>query len=103
MQTSQKNGYDAARRAAQMLRGEVIDLFAQIERAVSTLLVRAAALPEYKDLKPAFPHLMGLKLERLRILTSEAGPLKSRLNGISPLVDKLASFEELRHLWHTER
>ena len=28
---------------------------------------------------------------------SEAGPLKSRANGVAPLVDKLASFEELRH------
>ena len=96
MQTSQKNGYDAAQRAAQMLRGEVIDLFAQIERAVSTVLVRAAALPEYKALKPAFPHLMGQKLERLRKLMSEAGPLKSRADEVAPLVDKLASFEDLR-------
>lgn len=80
-----------------MLRGEVIDLFAQIERAVSTVLVHAAALPEYKALKPALPHLMGQKLERLRKLMSAAGPLKSRISGVVPLVDKLGSFEELRH------
>ena len=80
-----------------MLRGEVIDLFAQIERAVSTVLVHAAALPEYKALKPALPHLMGQKLERLRKLMSEAGPLKSRINGVAPLVEKLTSFEDLRH------
>ena len=97
MQISQKSGYDGAQRAAQMLRGEVIDLFAQIERAVSTVLVHAAALPEYKALKPALPHLMGQKLERLRKLMSEAGPLKSRINGVAPLVEKLASFEDLRH------
>ena len=97
MQSSQKNGYDGAQRAAQMLRGEVIDLFAQIERAVSVVLVHAAALPEYKALKPALPHLMGQKLERLRKLMSEAGPLKSRIGGVAPLVEKLASFEELRH------
>jgi hypothetical protein len=97
VQTSQKNGYDVAQRAAQVLRGEVIDLFAQIERAVSTVLVRAAALPEYRALKPAFPHLMGQKLERLRKLMSEAGPLKSRADEVTPLVDKLASFEDLRN------
>ena len=59
MQNSQKSGYDGAQRAAQMLRGEVIDLFAQIERAVSVVLVHAAALPEYKALFPngvAPPH-----------------------------------------------
>jgi hypothetical protein len=80
-----------------MLRGEVIDLFAQIERSVSTVLVRAAALPEYKALRPALPHLMGQKLERLRKLMSEAGPLKSRISGVAPLVEKLAPFEDLRH------
>jgi hypothetical protein len=80
-----------------MLRGEVIDLFAQIERAVSTVIVHAAALPEYNALRPALPHLMGQKLERLRKLISEAGPLKSRLGGVAPLVEKLASFEDLRH------
>jgi hypothetical protein len=95
--SSQKSGYDVAQRAAQMLRGEVIDLFAQIERAVSTVLVHAAALPEYKGLRPALPHLMGQKLERLRKLMSEAGPLKSRISGVAPLVEKLASFEDLRH------
>ena len=97
MQSSQKIGYDRAQRAAQMLRGEVIDLFAQIERAVSTVLVHAAALPEYKALRPALPHLMGQKLERLRKLMSEAGPLKSRISGVAPLVEKLASFQDLRH------
>ncbi len=97
MQTSQKkNGYDLAQRGAHTLRGEVIDLFAQIERAVGTVLVRAAALPEYRALKPAFPHLMGQKLERLRKLMSEAGPLKSRADEVTPLVDKLASFQDLR-------
>ena len=97
MQSSQKNGYDGAQRAAQMLRGEVIDLFAQIERAVSTVLVHAAALPEYKAFRPALPRLMGQKLERLRKLMSEAGPLKSRISGVAPLVEKLASFDDLRH------
>jgi hypothetical protein len=28
---------------------------------------------------------------------SEAGPLKSRISGVAPLVEKLASFEDLRH------
>ena len=86
-----------AQRSAQMLRGEVIDLFAQIERAVSTFLVHAAVLPEYRALKPTFPHLMGQKLERLRKLMSEAGPLKSRTDEVAPLVDRLASFEDLRN------
>jgi hypothetical protein len=40
---------------------------------------------------------MGQKLERLRKLMSEAGPLKSRADEVTPLVDKLASFENLRH------
>jgi hypothetical protein len=40
---------------------------------------------------------MGQKLERLRKLMSEAGPLKSRISGVAPLVEKLASFEDLRH------
>lgn len=96
MLSLQKSAYDGAQRAAHMLRGEVIDLFAQIERAVSTILVHAAALPEYKALRPAFPHLMGQKLERLRKLMSEAGPLKSHISGVAPLLEKLASFEDLR-------
>ena len=61
------------------------------------VLVHAAALPEYKTLKPAFPRLLGQKLERLRQLKTEAGPLRSHANGVAPLVDKLAPFEDLRH------
>jgi hypothetical protein len=80
-----------------MLRGEVIDLFAQVEHAVTAVLVHAAALPEYKSLKPALPHLLGQKLERLRQLKTEAGPLRAYANGVAPLVDKLAPFEDLRH------
>jgi hypothetical protein len=96
VQPSQKSGYDKAQRAAQMLRGEVIDLFAQAEHAVNGVLIQAAALPEYKTLKPAFPHLMGKKLERLRKLMTEVGPLRAHANGVAPLIDKLALFEELR-------
>ncbi len=95
MQASKK--YDTAHRAAQALRGEVIELFAKIEQAVGAVLVHAATLPEYKALKPAFPHLMGLKLERLRQLMGEGGALRSRASGTASLVDKLSSFEELRH------
>ena len=80
-----------------MLRGEVIDHFAQIERAVSTILVHATALPAYANLRPAFPHLMGQKLERLRKLMSEPGPLRSRADDVVPLIDKLTPFEDLRH------
>jgi hypothetical protein len=47
-------------------------------------------------LKPAFPHLMGKKLERLRKLMTEVGPLRAHANVIAPLLDKLTSFEELR-------
>jgi len=96
VQLLQKSGYDKAQRAAQMLRGEVIDLFAQVEHAVNGVLIHAAALPEYKTLKPAFPHLMGKKLERLRMLLTEVGPLRAHANRVAPLIDRLASFEELR-------
>ena len=96
MQPSQKSGYDKAQRAAQMLRGEVIDLFAQVEHAVNGVLIHAAALLEYKTLKPAFPHLLGKKLERLRKLMTEVGPLRAHANRVAPLLDRLASFEELR-------
>jgi hypothetical protein len=96
VQPSQKNAYDRAQRAAQMLRGEVIDLFAQAEYAVNEVLIHAAALPEYKALKPAFPHLMGQKLERLRKLMTEVGPLRAHANKVGPLIEKLASFEDLR-------
>jgi hypothetical protein len=96
VQASQKNGYDAAQREAKMLRGEVIDLFAQVECAVGAVLVHAAALPEYKGLKPAVPHLFGQKLGRLRKLINGAGPLQSRANGVASLADKLALFEDLR-------
>ena len=95
-QPSQKSGYDTAQRAAQMLRAEVIDLFAQVEHAVDAVLVHAATLPEYKTLKPV-PHLLGQKLERLRQLKTAVGPLRSHANGVAPLVDKLAAFEKLRH------
>jgi len=94
---SQKSRYDTAQRAAQKLRGEVIDLFAQVEYAINAVLVHAAALPEYKTLKPAFPRLLGQKLERLRQLMTEAGPLRSHANEVAPLVDKLEPFLDLRH------
>jgi hypothetical protein len=92
-----KPGYDKAQRSAKQLRGEVIDLFSQVEHAVGEVLAHAAAMPEYKALKPAIPHLMGHKLERLRELMSKVGPLKSRISGVVPLVDKFASFEDLRN------
>lgn len=79
-----------------MLRGEVIDLFAQVEHAVNAFLVHAAALPEYKSLKPALPHLLGQKLERLRQLMTKVGPLRTHADGVAPLVDKLTPFEDLR-------
>ncbi|MDP2409512.1 MAG: hypothetical protein Q8M26_04410 [Pseudolabrys sp.] len=92
-----KNGYEAARRAALLLRGEVIDLFAQVECAIGDVLVRAAIMPEYKALKLALPSLMGQKLERLRTLSTKAGPLQTQANGVASLVEKLASFERYRH------
>ena len=97
MQAAQKDGYEKAQRAAKLLRGEVIDLFAQVECAVGAVLAHAATLPEYQAMKPSFPHLLGHKLERLRQLMSKSGPLKSRANGIVPLVDKFSSFDDLRH------
>ncbi len=50
----------------------------------------------YKALKPTLPHLMGQKLERRRKLMGEVGPLRAHANKVAPLIDKLASFEELR-------
>jgi hypothetical protein len=97
VQTSLKGDYDKARRAAKLLRGEVIDLFAQVERAVAVVLAHAATLPEYHALKPAIPHLLGHKIERLRELMKKVGPLKVRASGVVPLVEKFASFENLRH------
>ena len=100
MRASQKSGMTsprAAQRAALRLRGEVIDHFAQVERAVSAILVHAAALPEYAPLRPVFPHLMGQKLDRLRKLMSQPGPLGSRAEEVIPLIEKLTPFEELRH------
>jgi hypothetical protein len=94
--TPPKNGYDAAERAAQTLRADVINAFAQIERAIGTVLAHAATLPEYKALKPAFPHLLGQKLDRLRKLIREDGPLKSQTSEVAPLVEQLVKFEELR-------
>jgi hypothetical protein len=100
VQASQKSGmtsFHTAQRGALMLRGEVLDQFAQIERAISAILLHAATLPEYAALRPVFPHLMGQKLERLRKLMSEPGPLGSRADEVIPLIDKLAPFEDLRH------
>lgn len=100
VQASQKNGtasFRTAQRGALMFRGEVLDHFAQVERAVSTILVHAAALPEYAALRRAFPHLMGQKLERLRKLMSEPGPLGARAKEVLHLTDKVATFEKLRH------
>ena len=96
MKSPQNPNYDKAKQSAKILRGEVIDLFAQVEHAVGVVLAHAATLPEYQALKPKFPHLLGQKLERLRELMSN-GPLKSRGSSIVPLVDKLASFLDLRH------
>lgn len=97
MTISQKNGYEAARRAALLLRGEVIDLFAQVECAIGEVLVRAAIMPEYKALKTSWPGLMGQKIERLRALSAKPGPLQAQANGAAALVEKLASFERYRH------
>jgi hypothetical protein len=97
MQAAQKIRDRTARRATRRLRGEVISYFAEVEHAVSKVLVRAADLPDYEASKPPLPHLFSQKRDRLRTLMGEAGPLKSRADEVTPLLDKLATFDELRN------
>jgi hypothetical protein len=94
MQTAPKNGNQ---RATRRLRGEVIEHFAEVEYAISAVLAHAATLPEYQPLKPTLAHLLGQKLDCLRKLISEAGPLKSQAAKVSLLVEDLKLFEEMRH------
>jgi hypothetical protein len=54
-------------------------------------------VPIYQPLKPTLAHLLGQKLDCLRKLISEAGPLKSQVAEVSLLVEDLTLFEEMRH------
>jgi hypothetical protein len=97
MQPAPKNGTRVSLRATRRLRGEVIDLYARVEQAVGAVLVRAANLPEYQQLDLTLPPLMAKKLEHLRKLMSEDGPIKPCTVEVVPLLDKFVEFETLRN------
>jgi hypothetical protein len=94
MQAAPKN---RNQRATRRLRGEVIEHFARVEQAVGSVLIYAAALPEYQELELTLPPLMTKKLEHLRMLMNEDGPLRSRTVEVAPLLDKFGEFDKLRN------
>lgn len=90
------NTFTAARGAANRWRGECIGLFAEVEQSLSTVLIRAQYVPAYAALKPAFPHLVGQKFERIRKLLSLGGPMQQHSTLALAALDAFALHDELR-------
>jgi hypothetical protein len=85
------------RAAALRFRGEVLDSFGRLEQGLCQVLIRAAASPWYDFLKPAFPHSLGLRLERLRRLIELPGPFAARAQAVAARLERVAAHEEARH------
>lgn len=88
--------FASVRNEAVTFRGRVMHEFANLEFEVGEVVARASALPDYAALKPKIPHMIGQKLERLRRLLSEPGPIQSHGDKVLPLVEAVARHEELR-------
>jgi hypothetical protein len=95
--TAGSAAFSNARNTALRFRGEILDHFGLVEQALSLVLVKAAELPEYAAFRPAFPHSLGLRLERLRKLIEAPGPLAAHRPVLAPLVERLMEYEEVRH------
>lgn len=92
------NPFPAARGAANKWRGECIGIFAEVEQRLSTLLIRSLNVSIYATLKPAFPHLVGQKFERLRKLLALDGPMQRHAIAAMALLETFAAHDELRIL-----
>ena len=84
------------RRDAHLFRGWFIDKFAQLEQALSPVLVDAAARPEFTALNPRYPHLAGQKFERLRHIAEAKTSHSFDTKRVLKLLDQLREFEALR-------
>jgi hypothetical protein len=88
--------FPAVRGSAQRWRGECIGLFAEAEQRLSAVLVRTSNVPAYAAVKPAFPHLVGQKFERLRKLVGLDGPMKRHAASALSALDAFALHNGLR-------
>lgn len=87
----------AARGWADKWRGQCIGLFAQMEAALGFLLVRSRHVPCYSDMRPAWPHLVGQRIDRARKLLAMDGPLKRHAEKMAPVLDAWAAEYEFRN------
>jgi hypothetical protein len=79
------------------LRGNIITSYAHIEFLLADICLKAWQLGEYAHLAGAFPYKTDSRIKAVRALFEGEGPLKPHREGIQPALDKLLSFEELRH------
>lgn len=88
----------ASRKSAHAFRGALLDHYARLERALVPVLAAASRRPEHRELAGKLPLLFGQKIELLRKLASGNGPLQASLEQIAALLDRLAPYDEVRHL-----
>ena len=88
---------NAARKEAHAFRGALIDRFAHFERSLGPVLVLASTLPEYAAITKKRAHLIGQKIEQLRLIAGTEGPLKKPATGIAESLEALCRYEEARH------
>lgn len=94
----ERSAGSAARKSAHAFRGALLDHYGRLEQAIVPVLVAASRRPEYREVAGKLPLLFGQKIELLRKLASGDGPLKGSLRQIPALLDRLAPFDEVRHL-----
>ena len=91
--------FSSANNGAQTWRGQCINVFADIEQQLNSLLAKTQQLPAYSGLKPAFPVPLGLEYKRLReLLTTIEGPLKLSTPTAIARLESFIKFHELRNL-----
>jgi hypothetical protein len=79
------------------LRGNIITSYAHIEFMLADICLKAWQMGQYQHLAGTFPYKTDSRIRTVRTLFEVEGPLKQYREGIQPALDKLLSFEELRH------
>lgn len=93
--TDSKAAFQSARQQAVNLRSAILSQFAEIEYAAGLAIQASCKHPEYAALKPAFPPMIGGKLERLRQFTL-VGPWAKTAGNLSDLLARLEAFKTAR-------
>ena len=82
----------------QLLRGWIVNSYAQIEFFLGDLIVRSLTLPEYAKLAQTLPHGAPGRIKRVRQILTQGGFFDKFSNEISEIIDEFSNHHETRNL-----